>query len=561
MSNFYNNNLNLKAVGVPVQYTEDQLKEYIKCKNDPIYFIENYCKIISLDLGLVPFKLYDYQKRFVLSMHENNRVIAKMFRQGGKTQTVAAYLLYYSSFNDNKTIAILANKAAASREILSRFQSMFERLPEFLQQGVKVYNKGNIELENGSIVFTGATSSSGIRGRSCVTGETKICIEDNDNIYYTEIIKLINNRELIKIKEKTMIYTIYKTTNKINNKIYVGYHQIPEEFILSEFSEIGSIYDDGYLGSGSIFKKAIIKYGPEAFSQELLGIFNTKEEAENYESSVVDVEFSLRKDTYNIAIGGNVRIMYGENNGFYNKHHSEKVKLQTSIRSKNNKYYSLANNFKIRNVETNVTYLDYIEAAKSESSIKSKFVLINLIGEGKFEFLDIDRQNQAIALFDTRLSKEEKSKLLSDCAKERFSNVPKSEEHKNKIGLGQIEWIKNNPEDHKIRMEKINKNPEKIRKTAEKHTGMKRTAETCKNISESLKGKPSGIKGKIAAKNIETGKLKYFDSINDIPVGWNRDLKKGSTGKKSYTDGTSYKLYIPSTEPDGWYLGGSPNKK
>ena len=166
MSNFYNNNINLKAVGVPVQYTQEQLKEYIKCKDDPIYFIETYCKIISLDLGLVPFKLYEYQKKFILSMHNNNRVCSMQPRQSGKTQVVAAHLLYYTTFNDNKTVAILANKAAASREILSRYQLMFEYLPSFLQQGVKTYNKGDIELENGSKVFTGATSSSGIRGRS-----------------------------------------------------------------------------------------------------------------------------------------------------------------------------------------------------------------------------------------------------------------------------------------------------------------------------------------------------------------------------------------------------------
>lgn len=166
MSNFYNNNLNLKSVGVPVEYTEQQLTEYIKCKNDPVYFIETYCKIISLDLGLVPFALYEYQKELIIAMHTNNRVCSMQPRQSGKTQVVAAYLLYYSIFNDNKTIAILANKAAASREILSRYQLMFEYLPHFLQQGVKIYNKGDIELENGSKVFTGATSSSGIRGRS-----------------------------------------------------------------------------------------------------------------------------------------------------------------------------------------------------------------------------------------------------------------------------------------------------------------------------------------------------------------------------------------------------------
>jgi len=166
MGLFYNNNANLKAIGVPVQYTPEQIQEYIKCKDDPIYFIEKYCKIISLDLGLIPFILFNYQKRFIIAIHDNNRVISMQPRQSGKTQVVAAYILHYSIFNSSKTVAILANKANAAREIMSRYQNMFESLPVFLQQGVKTYNKGDVELENGSKVFTGSTSSSGIRGRS-----------------------------------------------------------------------------------------------------------------------------------------------------------------------------------------------------------------------------------------------------------------------------------------------------------------------------------------------------------------------------------------------------------
>ena len=166
MAQYYNANPNLKASGVPVQFTEDQVREYIKCKDDPVYFIQKYVKIISLDHGIIPFNLFEYQVKFVNEIHHNNRVISMQPRQHGKSQTVAAYILHYTLFNDNKTVAILANKAIAAREILSRYQMMFECLPDWLQQGVTTWNKGDIKLENGSIVFTAATSASGIRGKS-----------------------------------------------------------------------------------------------------------------------------------------------------------------------------------------------------------------------------------------------------------------------------------------------------------------------------------------------------------------------------------------------------------
>lgn len=163
---YYNANPQLKSAGVPIEYTQDQLQEYAKCKRDPIYFIKTYVKIISLDHGLVPFTLYDYQVRFIESMHNNRRCIGMFPRQHGKTTTVAAYLAWYLIFNDAKTVAILANKAAAAREIMSRLQLMVENLPKWLQQGVVEWNKGSIAFENDSKAFTAATSSSGIRGKS-----------------------------------------------------------------------------------------------------------------------------------------------------------------------------------------------------------------------------------------------------------------------------------------------------------------------------------------------------------------------------------------------------------
>ena len=163
---FYNSNSNLKGAGQKLQWSEFELKEYLKCADDPIYFINNYCMIVSLDQGLVPFKLYPCQENKIKVIHENRKVILMEGRQQGKTTTSAAYILWYTLFQEAKTVAILANKSSAAREVLSRYQLMYEHLPKWMQQGVTTWNKGDIELENGSIVFTAATSASGIRGKS-----------------------------------------------------------------------------------------------------------------------------------------------------------------------------------------------------------------------------------------------------------------------------------------------------------------------------------------------------------------------------------------------------------
>lgn len=162
----YHGNINLKPVGHQHDFTEDQVREVLKCQEDPIYFIENYCQIISLDAGLVPFKLYDCQKKKVEVITNNRKVILMEGRQQGKTVTAAACILHYTLFETDKTVAIMANKSAAAREVLSRYQIMYENLPIWMQQGVKTWNKGDVELENNSRVFTSATTTSGIRGKS-----------------------------------------------------------------------------------------------------------------------------------------------------------------------------------------------------------------------------------------------------------------------------------------------------------------------------------------------------------------------------------------------------------
>jgi len=162
----YLGNPNLKKVNTTHEYTKEQILEYKKCAEDPIYFMTKYIRIVSLDEGLVPFKMYDFQKHIVRTIHDNRFTICKLPRQSGKSTTTISYLLHYALFNPNSNIAILANKSSTARDILGRLQLAYENLPKWLQQGIINWNKGNIELENKSMIVAAATSSSAIRGGS-----------------------------------------------------------------------------------------------------------------------------------------------------------------------------------------------------------------------------------------------------------------------------------------------------------------------------------------------------------------------------------------------------------
>ena len=162
----YLGNPNLKKANVQQQWTKEQVEEFSLCMKDPIYFIQNYIKIVSLDEGLVPFDLYDFQKEMVGTFHSNRFTICKLPRQSGKSTTIISYLLHYVLFNDSVNVAILANKAATARDLLGRLQLAYEHLPKWLQQGVMSWNKGSLELENGSKILASSTSASAVRGGS-----------------------------------------------------------------------------------------------------------------------------------------------------------------------------------------------------------------------------------------------------------------------------------------------------------------------------------------------------------------------------------------------------------
>ena len=166
MPDIYRDNPNLKRANVQIEFTKKQIQEYQKCWEDPVYFTENYVKIISLDEGLIPFKLYEFQRQMMWTFHTERFTICKLPRQSGKSTTIIAYLLHFCLFNPTVNVAILANKAVTARDLLSRLQLAYEHLPDWLQQGVMTWNKGSLELENGSKILASSTSASAVRGGS-----------------------------------------------------------------------------------------------------------------------------------------------------------------------------------------------------------------------------------------------------------------------------------------------------------------------------------------------------------------------------------------------------------
>ena len=162
----YLGNPNLKKANTQIQFSAKQIEEFLKCKNDPLYFTQKYVKIVSLDEGLVPFKPYKFQEKLIKRFHKNRFNICKMPRQTGKSTTVVSYLLHYAVFNDNVNIGILANKAKIAIDLLGRLQTAYENLPRWMQQGIIAWNKGSLELENGSKILAASTSASAVRGMS-----------------------------------------------------------------------------------------------------------------------------------------------------------------------------------------------------------------------------------------------------------------------------------------------------------------------------------------------------------------------------------------------------------
>jgi hypothetical protein len=300
------------------------------------------------------------------------------------------------------------------------------------------------------------------------------------------------------------IYIVYKITNNINQKIYIGLHKCREDLLEK----------DSYMGSGKLIKKAIKKYGIKNFKRDIMFIYDNIKDAETKEREIVNEDFVERDDTYNLVIGGNVLILKGEKNGFFGKKHTEETKekmVENKKKTCDERGYGAISNWHC--VINNVEFFNKKQVCEFYNiHINNNFKLLSIIFENNGKFI-IDN-NEMVLLYETMLNTRETNLLKKkESTKKRFKDKKKSEEHKKKIGLSNAgkkhDW-----------QDKINKNPEKIEKTRISHLGKKRGIKQKQNIRKAIQntfknGRITHNKGKIAYHNIKTGEIIYIEKADD----------------------------------------------
>lgn len=307
---------------------------------------------------------------------------------------------------------------------------------------------------------------------------------------------------------------VYKTTNLINNKYYIGVHSTDD-------------LDDGYLGSGKLLKRALKKYSKENFKREILHFCESMDAALAKEKEIVDLEFVKCESNYNVAIGGSGGGLFGQDNPFFGKRHSEETK--ETIRAKNSgKICTDEMRLKIskglkESEKWNLVMSDPNRGKRISESLKAseshKIAMASeevreKIRHSKMIYWE-EHPEARIKVSETQLELWQNKEY-----KERMLEIFNSDERNAKLSTSIKKWISENPEAHMERMLKINKNPEKIRKMAEKHRGMKRTDDAKKNISSARFGKGKGPRNS-EFKGYYITPIGKFSSLKDAATALN----------------------------------------
>ena len=452
-NNGYNGNASLKRAGIELPYTEKEVLELAKCVEDPIYFIDNYCYIVTLDHGIQPFKLYDCQKEKVETIHNNRKVIIMEGRQQGKTTVAAAYILWYTLFQESKTVAILANKASTAREIMSRYQLMFEHLPSWMQQGVKTWNKGDIELENGSVVFTAATTAAGIRGKSVnllYIDEAAIIPNTIADQFFTAVYPVISAGQTTKIliTSTPLGYNHFwkfwnDAVNKVNDFVpmFIPYSRIPgrdEAWALEQRRQLGELkYNQEvlckFLGSSlTLIDSSTIEYMstcPTVYSKDGLDLYEYPIKAERD-----DEEKLVRKPHSYVIIADTAKGVGGDYSAFViiditevpyklvGKYRDNKIApmlyptiIHKVARDFNDAYVLIETNSSEQVAHILHNELEYGNLVFVNRSTKSGQVVSGGFGGGKTQLgVNTDKRVKRIGCFTFKSLLEEKKLLVFD---------------------------------------------------------------------------------------------------------------------------------------------------
>ena len=404
----YLNNPNLKAEGVEIEWTVDTIIEHQKCKEDPVYFMLNYAKIINIDDGLVSFDMYDFQKDMVNVFKENRFVITRCSRQIGKSTCTVLFILWKILFNSDQSVAIAANKAATAQDILAKLKLAYEHLPKWLQQGVREWNKTSIELENNSKVKAAATGSAQLRGGSynlIMLDEFAFVPSNVADAFFTSVLPTISSG-------KTGQVIIVSTPNGMNLfwKMWMDavdkkskfvtfeahWYQVPwkdEEWKEQEIANLGSVekfnqeHGCEFLGatntliSSTVLQSLKFETPVETQREQTLKIYEHPRDDRNY-LMCVDVSEGLNKDASAFSVFDVTEVPYKQVCTFRDKKISPILypKIIAQVATKYNEAYVLVETNSIGTQVVDLLHMDeeyenivYTTTDKTKQKISTGF--------------------------------------------------------------------------------------------------------------------------------------------------------------------------------------------
>lgn len=159
-------NPNVRRPGETSEYTPENIMDLKRCMQDPVYFFENFVKVKHPTQGLVPFKLFDYQKRILDALMNHKDVCILASRQLGKTVIVAMYFFWQANFQDNREFVIASKNMSHAVLIMARIKTAYDALPHWLKAAAKFNSRTMLEFSNGSNIVSEATSERTGRGNS-----------------------------------------------------------------------------------------------------------------------------------------------------------------------------------------------------------------------------------------------------------------------------------------------------------------------------------------------------------------------------------------------------------
>lgn len=211
---FYDNNIRKMKDDVLFEYTQAEILELAKCKEDIIYFAEHYCKVLT-DGGNRLVKLRQYQRRILLQLKKYNKNILLQSRQSGKSVTTAIFVVWYLIFHKDRNVVIASATSDKAEDLAQKIEVMLLELPYFLKLGLKKDNIRKKHFSNNNTLTVETTTENTAAGMTC-----HLLIMDEFALVHHSIINKLYRTIIPTMSSSVTAKLIIMSTPRGTNKFY-----------------------------------------------------------------------------------------------------------------------------------------------------------------------------------------------------------------------------------------------------------------------------------------------------------------------------------------------------